>query len=209
MHIYAFGSICRGDVSPTSDVDLLAIVDGYDERFSPDDYSIYSYNRIREIWNEGNPFAWHLAVESKLLFATNQVDYLRSLDKPAHYQNAHKDCQKFLSLFLEAKNSIETSVKTVTFDLSTVFLAVRNFATCFSLGHLDRPDFSRRSAIRIQGHSLSIDQCAFDVLERSRILCTRGIGLSISEKDAAAAMEQFPKIQAWMERLLKETRRYA
>lgn len=65
MHIYAFGSICRGDVSPASDVDLLAIVDGYDERFSLDDYSIYSYDRIWEIWNEGNPFAWHLALESK------------------------------------------------------------------------------------------------------------------------------------------------
>jgi hypothetical protein len=53
MHIYAFGSVCRGDISPGSDVDLLAVVEGHDARFSPDDYSIYSYERVREIWEEG------------------------------------------------------------------------------------------------------------------------------------------------------------
>jgi hypothetical protein len=209
MHIYAFGSVCRGDVSPTSDVDLLAIVDGYDDRFSLDDYSIYSYDRIREIWNEGNPFAWHLAFESKLLFASDQSsDYLLSLSKPARYRNAHKDCQKFFLLFTEAENSIKLTDTTVPFDLSMVFLAIRNFATCFSLGNLDRPDFSRRSAIRIGKHSLQIEKGAFNILERSRILCTRAIGSAISEKDAATAIEQFPNIRNWMERLLRETKEH-
>ena len=67
MHVYAFGSICRGDVSLTSDIDLLAVVDGYDPRFDPNVFSIYSYNRIEELWAEGNPFAWHLAKESKVV----------------------------------------------------------------------------------------------------------------------------------------------
>lgn len=66
MHIYVFGSTCRGDILPSSDVDLLAIVDGYDSRFDPNIYSIYSYQRIKEIWDEGNPFAWHLSLESRL-----------------------------------------------------------------------------------------------------------------------------------------------
>ncbi|WET17143.1 hypothetical protein P2W49_10480 [Yersinia intermedia] len=39
---------------------MLAIVSGRDERFNPRDYSIYSYERINELWKEGNPFAWHL-----------------------------------------------------------------------------------------------------------------------------------------------------
>lgn len=43
MHIYAFGSICRGEVDSFSDIDMLAIVSGRDERFNPRDYSIYSY----------------------------------------------------------------------------------------------------------------------------------------------------------------------
>ena len=62
MYIYAFGSLCRGQVDLESDVDLLAIVDGHDDRFDPSKFSIYSYNRVREIWQEGNPFAWHLSL---------------------------------------------------------------------------------------------------------------------------------------------------
>jgi hypothetical protein len=125
MHIYAFGSVCRGDISPTSDIDLIAIVDQHDVRFNQNDYSIYSYRRIREIWEEGNPFAWHLALESKLLFASDQIDFMKSLGTPARYGKAPQDCQKFFSLFREAAHSINIVPTAVPFDLSMVFLAVR------------------------------------------------------------------------------------
>ena len=207
MHIYAFGSVCRGDIFPTSDVDLLAVVDRYDDRFNPCDYSIYSYHRIKQIWEEGNPFAWHLASESRLLFASDQADFLKSLNEPARYRRAVQDCQKFFSLFVEAKHSIKTTSTTTTFDLSMVFLAVRNFATCFSLGFLAQPNFSRRSAIEIGRHSLSIERGAFEILERSRILCTRAIGSPINAFEEAAAIEQFPHIEAWMECLLREVKK--
>ena len=61
MHIYAFGSLCRGEVDFGSDVDLLSIIEGPDSRFDPDVFAKYSYDRIRSLWKEGNPFAWHLA----------------------------------------------------------------------------------------------------------------------------------------------------
>jgi Nucleotidyltransferase domain len=208
MHIYAFGSICRGDITPTSDVDLLAIVDGHDERFNPNDYSIYSYRRIQQIWVEGNPFAWHLASESKLLFTSDQTDFLKSLSEPSRYARAAEDCRKFYTLFTEAKQSIETTPSTTTFDLSMVFLSIRNFATCFSLGFLDQPNFSRRSAIRIGDYSLQIEEQAFVNLERARILSTRAIGPPINETEATTAMKEFPKIQAWMERLLGDVKRH-
>ncbi|MEH2513423.1 putative nucleotidyltransferase [Nitrobacteraceae bacterium AZCC 1564] len=206
MHIYAFGSVCRGDVSLTSDIDLLAIVDGHDGRFNADDYSIYSYQRIQQIWDEGNPFAWHLASESRLLFASDQADYLKSLNEPRRYKKAAEDCERFFSLFIEAKGSLETNTATLAFDLSMVFLAIRNFATCFSLGCLQTPDFSRKSAIRIGRYSLPIEQKAFDTLERARILCTRGIGLPINAHEASFVIERFPNIESWMDRLLKEVK---
>jgi predicted nucleotidyltransferase len=132
MHIYAFGSVCRGDVSPGSDVDLLAIVEGHDPRFSPSDYSIYSYERISKIWEEGNPFAWHLSIESKLVYSADQSDFLRTLGKPYSYMKCREDCERFLGLFQEARASFESHTETKVFDLSMVFLAIRNFATCFS-----------------------------------------------------------------------------
>ena len=70
MHIYAFGSLCRGEIDIDSDVDLLAIVGGPDRRFNSDTYSVYSYKRIAELWAEGNPFAWHLTYESRMVYAS-------------------------------------------------------------------------------------------------------------------------------------------
>ena len=141
MHIYAFGSVCRGDISPGSDIDLLAIVEGYDSRFDPDIYSIYSYKRIREIWKEGNPFAWHLSLEARILFSSDRSDFLSSLGSPALYRNCVRDCDKFFSLFREARISLEKNSTSKVFDLSMIFLSIRNIATCFSLGNLEAARF--------------------------------------------------------------------
>jgi hypothetical protein len=204
MHIYAFGSVCRGDIAPGSDIDLLAVVQGYDPRFSPDDYSIYSYERIREIWEEGNPFAWHLAIESKLLHSSDESDFLKSLGKPMVYRNCLQDCEKFFALFLEARSSFESQVETKVFDLSIVFLAIRNFATCFSLGAFGKPDFSRSSALRLGEYSITIPQDAYKVLERARILCTRAVGESITDHETQMAFGQFSRIEEWMKGLLAQ-----
>lgn len=204
MHIYAFGSVCRGEISIDSDVDLLAIVQGHDARFSPDDYSIYSYERIREIWTEGNPFAWHLSIESRLLYASDQFDFLGSLGNPRPYTKCRQDCEKFFALFREARESFRAHRDSRVFDLSMVFLAIRNFATCFSLGALAKPDFSRNSALRLGNYSLPISVNAYNVMERSRILSTRGVGESIADQDAQIAFEQFSDIEDWMDRLLTE-----
>ncbi len=146
MHIYAFGSVCRGDVDISSDIDMLAIVKGYDSRFNPSDYSVYSYERIHDLWRQGNPFAWHLFLESKLVYSEDDIDHLKSIGEPSAYKSGIADCEKFREIFLSAKCSIEDSDLTEIFDLSSVFLAVRNFATCYSLHGEISPDFSRNSA---------------------------------------------------------------
>jgi hypothetical protein len=208
MHIYAFGSVCRGDISKGSDVDLLAIVEGFDARFDPDTYSIYSYDRVREIWVEGNPFAWHLSLESRLLFSDDSTDFLDSLGKPNPYQHRERDCAKFLSLFRDAVASLARTDASAVFDLSTVFLALRNFATCFSLGGGDRPDFSRHAAIRLGRRSLSIPGEAYQILERARILCTRGYGSMITADEVRIASQSFGQIEGWMAELLAEVQRH-
>jgi hypothetical protein len=121
MHIYAFGSICRGDLSQASDIDLLAIVDGYDERFDPQIYSIYSYKRIGEIWAEGNPFAWHLH-EARPLFLSDGIDHLRQLGKPSPYTKCEIDCTRFQQLFFSSKVSLLTGRDSIVLDLSTIFM---------------------------------------------------------------------------------------
>jgi hypothetical protein len=209
MHIYAFGSVCRGDVTPESDVDLLAIVDAQDARFSPDEYSIYSYSRLVQIWRAGNPFAWHLSTEARLLYSSNGVDVLFEMGEPSRYTNCVADCQKFYALFCDAVVSITSQSETEIYDLSVVFLAARNFATCFSLGHLEAPDFSRHSARRLGRHSLTISPEQYDVFERSRILSTRGTGASIGRCEIVMAVEALAEIESWMRCLLEELHGHA
>jgi len=205
-HIYAFGSVCRGEVTPDSDIDLLAVTGGFDSRFDSELYSVYSYTRISEIWREGNPFAWHLSLEARLLHSPDSSDYLRDLGSPAAYRRARDDCQQFFALFEGSANSLRAVTNSPTFELSTIFLAVRNFATCYSLGE-GSPDFSRHSALRLRASSLAISESAFAILERARLLCTRGKGHTISHEDTTAAVSELTQIEDWMRCLLTTVRK--
>lgn len=204
MHIYAFGSICRGQVDFGSDIDLLAIVDGVDSRFDPNQYSIYSYNRINEIWTEGNPFAWHLSLEAKLLFSSNNSNLFQKLGTPTKYKNGLNDCKKFYKIFNQARESFCISPASAIFDLSSIFLAIRNFATCYSLACMQTAIFSRHSALMLNDKSLPISKQAYDIYMRSRLLCTRGLGVFIGEDDMKLAASFFDPIEEWMVVLLNE-----
>jgi predicted nucleotidyltransferase len=202
MHIYGFGSICRGEVDLASDIDLLAIVEGRDPRFDPDTFSIYGYDRIKAIWQEGSPFAWHLSLEARLLHASDERDFLRDLGRPERYLRSDVDCAKFRSIFSAAYTAIKEGSPSRVFELSSIFLAVRNIATCYSLGVLERPDFSRRSALRLEGDSLDIESEVFELIERARILSTRGHGSVFSDGEISRVIARLDLIESWMDRLV-------
>ena len=204
MHIYAFGSLVRGEVSLGSDVDLLAIVEGMDDRFDPDAFSIYSYRRIKELWQEGNPFAWHLFLESVLLFASTGRDFLMEMGKPHRYNRCAADCEKFYALFKQASRAITEGTNSSTFNLSIIFLSIRNFATCFSLGLTSRPNFSRTSAFALGDDSIVLSRSSFEVFERARILSTRGVGPKITATEAKVALGELNEIESWMKKLLRK-----
>lgn len=209
MHIYAFGSICRGDISLDSDVDLLALVKGHDPRLDPSKYSIYSYEKIKLLWVKGSPFAWHLFFESRLLFAHDQKDYLRMLGTPGRYDGYVADCEKFFDAFADAYLSLSGLAPTSVFDLSAAFLSIRNISTCFALGVLNEPIFTRGSALRLpQEYVLPISERCYRILERSRILCTRAQGPDISGQELALALAEFEMIRTWMMKLVAKAREH-
>lgn len=209
MHLYAFGSVCRGELDLFSDVDLLVVthvgVTGLDaERFS-----IYSYSRLEELWREGNPFAWHLHLESRLLFSDDGVDYLANLGHPGRYQNAERDCERFARMFTESATSLRDDRRTHVFDLSVMFLAIRNCATCYSLSDSVTvlPTFSRHAALKLGENSLEIDERAYEVLVGARLLSTRGIGLAPSKDDVGRVLLAAEAVQSWLDRLVAQVRK--
>jgi len=208
MHIYAFGSLCRGEISLDSDVDLLAIVQDYEPRIDPDKFSIYSYKRIQEIWREGNPFAWHLSIESRLIFSSNNLDYIKGLGNPNEYKNCVRDCEKFFFLFKEAWISLSTEENSRIFDLSIVFLSIRNIATCFSFASSGKPNFSRNAALNLGSNSIPIKLSVYKILEKSRILCTRGYGKNITNNEINIAIGQLAEVDTWMKKILDKAKEY-
>jgi Nucleotidyltransferase domain len=209
MHIYAFGSVCRGEISFDSDIDLLALVKGHDPRLDPSKYSIYSYEKIKLLWLKGSPFAWHLFLESRLLFAQDQSDYLKTLGMPASYLRYVADCEKFFNAFVDAYSSLADLASSSVFDLSTVFLSIRNVSTCFALGVLGKPIFSRGASLCLpKEFAPPISRECYQILERSRILCTRAQGSDISGQELSLALSEFEMIRTWMMKLLAKAREY-
>ncbi len=198
-HLYAFGSVCRGEIDPASDIDLLACLSTQKPDIDPKKFSIYTYKRIRELWQEGNPFSWHLYLESKLIYSSDGSDFLMDLEEPSKYTNIFEDCRKFNNLFLESYNSLMQSSNSIVFHLSCMFLATRNFATCYSLG-IGKPIFSRMSPLLIE-QKLPIAKENFDIYARARILSTRGYGSIISNTDINIAKSSAPIILDWMKEL--------
>lgn len=206
MHIYAFGSICRGDISIDSDVDLLALVQGRDARLDQEKFSIYSYMRIRELWESGNAFAWHLFLESRLIYSADGSDYLRSLGSPSKYSGVSEDCSKFRDIFESSFESVRTGSPSLVFELSTIFLALRNIATCYSLARIDNPTFGRDSARRLGSRSLDIDEGVYYLLMQARLLSTRGAGEGISDINLSVVMPELERCRSWIDEICHEVK---
>lgn len=204
MHIYAFGSICRGEVDRESDVDVLALVDSFDNRFDPSTFSVYSYARIAELWKQGNPFAWHLALEARLIFSEDDADFIGELGCPAKYTCARVDCAKFRTLFSDAVSGLAMSPQSRVFELSTAFLAIRNIATCYSFERLDKPVFCRDSALRLGDASLTIEDDAYAALVKARVLSTRGKGSLLNSRDFHCVETSLNAVAHWMDFLIAD-----
>ena len=200
-HFYAFGSICRGEIDFASDVDLLACTSEPAPEIDAKKFSKYTYGRIEQLWREGNPFAWHLHLESRLIFSSDGLDFLVGLGVPSAYKCVAVDCLKFRALLLESSNALIQSKNSIVFNMSCMFLATRNFATCYSF-MMGRPIFSRKSPMLL-AERLPISDEVFDVLARSRILSTRGYGQNISEAAITAVKDSVPEIANWMHKLIE------
>jgi len=207
MHIYAFGSLCRGEISLDSDIDLLAIIDEYDERLNKNVFSIYSYASIQKIWKEGNPFSWHLHSEAKLIYSSTGFDFIKSLGIPNEYKKGISDCKKFNFLFKNSLTSIEKYGLNV-FELSTIFLAIRNIATCYSLFVNKQLNFSRNSALLIKENSINISHQCYEILMRARVLNIRGNGEIISDFEFDIVNNELLVIENWMDKILNEVVQY-
>lgn len=200
-NVYIFGSVVRGEIDQFSDIDLLLITDETINNIDPNKYSIYSPERIKELYSEGNPFAWHLYYESKLVYSSEK-DFLFSLGQPSAYINCKSDLLKFKRLFDDSIQSIHQDNFSMIFDFSMIFLAIRNFATCYSLGCYDKPIFSRLTFENLTDYPLVLDNEIKEILMMSRISSTRGIEYIPRDKSLSLLESNLDKIENWFNKIL-------
>ncbi|MCD5997292.1 nucleotidyltransferase domain-containing protein [Pseudomonas sp. CDFA 602] len=203
MHIYAFGSVCRGEIDLGSDVDMLACVDEDEPTVDTQQFSVYTYDKLRDLWDVGNPFVWHLHLESKLVFSSDGRNYLAELGAPASYSEIKADLAKFIELFEGASSALVNEETNAVFNVSCIFLAVRNAAMCYSI-YSGKPEFSRYSALNIEP-ALPVSNDAYKILVRARLLSSRGYGSLISKQEIATVVSAVEAIRAWLGHLEEST----
>lgn len=203
MHIYAFGSVCRGEIDLGSDVDILACVDEDEPTVDAQQFSVYTYDKLRALWNVGNPFVWHLHLESKLVFSSDGQDFLADLGVPATYSEVIADLAKFTELFEGASSALVSEQTNAVFNVSCIFLAVRNAAMCYSI-YSGKPEFSRYSALNIEP-ALPVSNDLYKILVRARLLSSRGYGTLISKQEIATVVSAVEVIRAWLAHLEEST----
>lgn len=203
MHIYAFGSVCRGEIDLGSDVDMLACVDENAQAVDAQQFSVYTYDKLRDLWSVGNPFVWHLYLESKLVYSSDGRNFLSDLGAPARYREIKADLAKFTELFEGASSALINEEMNAVFNISCMFLAVRNAAMCYSI-YRGKPEFSRYSALNIEP-ALPVSNDLYKILVRARLLSSRGYGSLISIQEIATVVKAVEVIRDWLDHLEEST----
>src|SRR6185369_12954769 len=126
--IYLFGSIVRGEICPTSDVDVLVVPFSTERSQYPSNWSIYSPDVIREYFRQGRLFAWHLYLEAKCIFSRNETPFLNALGTPEPYSTMAQDIDDLEKLLMEAIHQLDSGTKSVVYELGIAYTAIRDIA---------------------------------------------------------------------------------
>lgn len=143
--LYIFGSAARGEVSPTSDIDVLVIPLSNSQSGYPDAWSVYSPAIIQSYFKSGRLFAWHLHLEAKCIHSVHSTPYLSSLGAPAPYSSAGEDIDELEGMLRDSLSEIQSQTRNLVYELGIAYTAIRDIAMAASWALLDRPCFSRNA----------------------------------------------------------------
>lgn len=144
MWIYAFGSIARGELSPTSDVDVLLIREESEVAQAPSWAQCYSESELSDIFRTGDLFAYHLHAESTLIHSTSGTDIIEDLGRPGPYNHWKSDLDKFMTVVRYAVESLADSPRSV-FHKGLLYMGCRDIAMIYAHVEMGTDNFSRES----------------------------------------------------------------
>lgn len=194
--IYIFGSVCRGDSKPTSDVDVLVVPFEVDSSQFPSEWSVYSPELLSEYFKNGRLFAWHLHLEARCVFSPHEEPFLKSLGRPAPYSTIADDIDDLAELLKEALNELDAGTNNVIYELGIVYTAIRDLAMSASWSLLDNPCFAADAPFRLPITS-PLPRSVYDQTMMARHASTRGTVLNFDPENTARAIVKAP-LESWV-----------
>lgn len=179
--IYVFGSLVRGEIDRSSDADILVIPStlNFERADYPPEWSVYSQETIRDYFQNGRLFAWHLFYERRCIYSNRNIDFISQLGQPNPYTTCMADIAELESMMIEAIRELRMQSVNVIYELGLIHVALRDIAMSASSMLLERPDFSRYAPFHLPIQFPLERQVYVDLL-RARQESTRGIRSSFN-----------------------------
>lgn len=210
-NISVFGSSARGEQDSFSDFDVIAIVkDGkgkqedsivrkavlaYSDK--PPSISWYGENKVRNFFELGDLFAWHLYLESAPAVGYRHLSHEYGL--PNKYKNALSDISSLNSIYSRIPNALNKAPQNLKFELGVCYVCLRNIAMSASWHLSSRIDFSRVSPYTIIDPVFPVDRSIYDILWMCRLSGQRGMPPPNAE--AVDFKEIFAQGRQWIDRI--------
>lgn len=141
--IYIFGSMTRGEVSSSSDADVLVIEDNSEPDSFPPSWSVYSRKTIETYFAAGRLFAWHLHLEAVRVYPRSGSGFLADLGEPAPYSSVAEDLADLRFLLENSVRELQNDSPSPIYELGLAYTAIRDIAMAASWSMLAKPSFSR------------------------------------------------------------------
>lgn len=198
--LYVFGSVTRGDVSPSSDIDLLVIpFQGQNKKDYPENWSVYDRRTIETMHGEGRLFSWHLYLDSICVYSPLEVNTIKGLGKPKAYDSALKDIGELRVLLEDSITALKDGTNSAIYELGLVHTSVRDIAMSASWHLKDRPEFSVLAPYNIEPR-LPLDMKVYRRLMKARHISTRGIKQTLDLEQLQKQVVEAPIIE-WSYRI--------
>ena len=135
--------------------------------------SWYGGDRLREMFRNGELFAWHLYRETLPLY--DPTNFLTGLGNPAVYRDAVADTRSFHKVLKGIPTQIAANEHNAVYEAGLIYVCLRNIAMAASWSLCEFPNFTRYSPFQLAGiRACPIARDEFDVTMACRMAGQRG-----------------------------------